>query len=145
MAKNHSYNLTQTSRIKQALMFDHINEWCIRSYLNDCDKDPTPSNIESYFYNKDGTHGLETELILRLMIHQGYLIQIINKYDPEIVDSFDYTNKGLALYFNGGMAAKIKAKGRKKWLIILAQIATSIAGLFYLLEILKELHKMMCH
>lgn len=145
MAKNHSYNLTQTSRIKQALMFDHINEWCIRAYLNDCDLEPTPDNIQHFFNVNFDTHGLETELILRLMIDQGYIIQIINELDPEIVDSFDYTNKGFALYFNGGMSAKIKAKDRKKWLIRLAQIATSIAGLFYLLEILKELHKMMCH
>lgn len=133
MAENHTYNLTQTARIKQAFIFDCINEWCIRSYLNDSKLDPTPDNIQHFFNKNFYTHGLETELILKLMVHQGYLTQILNELNPKIVDSFEYTNKGLALYFKGGMTAKIKAKTRKKWLIITAQIATTIAGVYYLI------------
>lgn len=145
MAKNHNYKLSQISKIEQAEIIDYINEWCIKSYIGDDGDEPLAYKIIDTIHKKYGLHSIGTELLVRIMVDEKYISEIPFENDQYHVERYEHTTKGLVLYFNGGMAAKIKSKNRKKWLIIIAQIATTIAGLYYLLEILKELHKMMYH
>jgi hypothetical protein len=145
MTKNNKYNLTQISKIKQAKIIDCINEWCIKDHIGDDGDEPLPNKIIDFVYEKYGLHSIGTELLIKIMLYEKYIVGIPFENDEHHIEKFEHTTKGLVLYFNGGLEKTIHAKRRKRRLIIIAQIAAIIAGLYYLLEILTALHKMMYH
>jgi hypothetical protein len=120
-----------------ATIMDFINEYVIKYYLNYLDKEPEPHHLSSLIYKKNKKlNSVKFELTLKIMDREGYIHPIT---DPDTLNkTLKHTEKGLTKFFSGGFRNEFNKKKREKWLMITGQISIVIAGLYYTLEIIKN-------
>jgi hypothetical protein len=121
-----------------ATIMDFINEYTIKYYLRYFDKEPEPHHLANLIYKKNKKlNNVKFELVMNMMEQEGF-ITCIPTEDDSSVKSLKHTEKGLAKYFSGGFKKDIIRKRREKWLMITGQISILIAGLYYLIEIIRN-------
>jgi hypothetical protein len=59
--------------------------------------------------------------------------------NPDEIESFRYTDKGIDTYYQGGFRKDMNRKRREKWLMVTGQISIILAGLYYLYELLSTI------
>ena len=119
---------------------DFINNYVIKYHIREIDDEPDPHHIQGLLYKKNKRYNsVKFELAMNLMESEGYVRCITNEDDDSTVKSLAHTEKGLDIYFKGGFRKDFTKKRREKWLIITGQISIILAGLYYLMEILKEI------
>ena len=87
-------------------------------------------------YNKLGLHSIDTEFIVRLMEHLGYIEYQTNKDDT--IKSIHAATKGFNTFLDGGFFPEAKRKRNTRRLIRMGQWSTAIVGLYYLTMFIKE-------
>lgn len=137
------FELDRIKAIDLATLMDYINDYVIKYYtLNDLDK-PTfltlAVKIENKFKRYNNVH---VELALNIMQSEDY-IHLLNSEDNN-ANQYTLTDKGLLKFFNGGFKKEIKKKRNERILVSFAQIAVILAGIYYLIEIIKHVYQVLC-
>ena len=143
MTRNHNYKLDKIKKIKQAKIVDLVIETCIKAQVDDSDESKA-YKLCDMISQKYGLHSIAIEMLFWIMEYQGYLTAITIDDESSSVDRYEPTTKGISLYFNGGLAGKIRSKQNKRRLVRLAQAASIIVGAYYFIEILLAIQKAVC-
>ncbi len=129
------------NNIDIAVAMDEINKQSIMYYCRQLGEAPCPNRITTFLNKKNKKITLTVvQLAIDLMESDGYIKTIRTKYDPEVVESFSHTEKGLGVFLKGGFVKGIEQKNREKKLVITGQISVFLAGIYYLLELLKNFY-----
>ena len=133
------YEIDKFSPKQIATIMDFINNYVIKYYIKEIDDKPDPHHIQGLLYKKDKRYdSVRFELAMNLMESEGY-IRCLTEEGDTAVKSITHTEKGLEIFFKGGFRKDFAKKRREKRLVITGQISIILAGLYYLLEILKEI------
>lgn len=117
---------------------DAIND-VLFSYRNkDGDIFPDHDHITNHLYSKiDSRMDLDTvEDAVFIMKELGY-VKLESDKDDRVTQILP-TSKGLLMKVNGGMSKEVERTKKKDKLYFWGQIAIGIAGIYYLIEILKN-------
>jgi len=123
-----------------ATIMDFINEYTIKYYLHYLNEEPEPHHLSQLLYKKNKKlNNVKFELAMNMMEKEGYVNCIPYEDNDSSVKSLSHTEKGLGIYFTGGFRKEIIKKKRQKWLMITGQISIVIAGLYYVVEIIRSI------
>ena len=117
------------------------NKFVINYYTLKKQIKPTPDNIHSAIYEQDKTvNTIDFELGINIMKELGYVEFVMGEDDlgRSFIKEIRTTNKGILLDFNGGLLELIRREKRKDFFYKSGQIAVIVAGIYYLIEILKN-------
>ena len=131
--------MAQVNDTLVAKTIDSINELLFDYRDRKHDIFPNHDNITDYLLDKiDERMDLDTvENAVFIMKELEYV-----KFESdsnEVVTKIVPTSKGLILKLNGGMSKELDRQKNKDRLFLLGQIATTIAGIYYLIEITKNI------
>jgi len=135
------YRLRKASYMDIAEAMDFINEYTIECYCGYNDKISSPDDIQSLLYKKNkNLNSVVFQFAIDIMTSKGYISSEAYEGNPESIKNFLYTKRGINLYFKGGFTRKLIKKRREKRLMITGQISIILAGLYYLIELIKTLY-----
>lgn len=92
---------------KLAKAIDFINEWSINYYNHTVEEKPDPYAIQDELYKKLGIDYVYFEYAYRIMKYEGLIDYVSNDDNDTLIRAFSHTEKGLLLFLNGGMHAKV--------------------------------------
>jgi hypothetical protein len=125
-----------------AKTIDLLNELVIQYYTGKINFKPTPDNFHEEIYKLDKSiDSTKFQLLIHVMEDLGYL-KTVNKEDElgrGYVGELHSTTKGWALYLNGGLSKEVNTEDAKYRFYKWGQIAVMIAGVYYLIELFKDL------
>jgi hypothetical protein len=133
--------MSEINHSNLAKIIDLTNEFVIKHDRLHSEFKPTPENAHSYIYKLDNALDIDLfEHSIHIMEELGYvkLIWAKDSLGREYIKELSSTNKGVLLYFNGGIRKELKRQKRKDFLYKWGQVAVIVAGLYYAIEILKS-------
>jgi hypothetical protein len=137
---NQQYIPKRINSIKYAKAMDVILDLCIKYYVGIGDQ-ITFYTIEKELNERFKFHSYESEFVIKIMIESN---QIKAEYENNSMKHVYCDVIGFEKYISGGFANNAKRQKNERRLILIGQISAGIAGVYYLIVLLKEILECLC-
>ncbi len=119
-----------------AKMMDYINETLIKYHTRSVNEKPTPTEFINLLNKKNTKYdSITVPIAINIMEDNGYINANFDN-EREYKELFT-TDKGISKYIAGGFLKERKQKQNRNSLIVIVQFSATIAGLYYLLQVIK--------